>query len=138
MSKAELLDAPPPRDLECEAAVIASILLWPGKFPQVAATLSSHDFWDEMNRAIFAAMLRLHKRGVPPVAALVLGKLQDSNSGISAGTLIKFFRLYPLACYLPHYCNRVKEMAARRSRIDQGIESIQLGGKAPTPRRRIA
>ena len=109
----------PPHDVDAERAVLAVLLLDPGRIAEVAAALEPADFGDEVNRTIYAAMLRLHSAGKPIDITLVVGELRDSGQynaedGVSATTLVELFRLFPLVRHLPYYVERVAEMSQRR------------------------
>jgi replicative DNA helicase len=125
-----LLDRGPPKDTDAEKAVLAVVLLAPGRMTDVAALIDPGDFADEALRTVFCAMLRLHRRGVPPCATLVVGELSDAGEydadrGVSAGAMIGYFRLYPLATSLLYYVARVAEMSRRRRALERGIALIQ-------------
>ena len=81
------------------AAVLAVLLLDPGRIAEVAAALEPADFADEANRTIYAAMLRLHSAGKPINVTLLVGELRDrrhynAEDGVSAATLVELFRLF--------------------------------------------
>jgi replicative DNA helicase len=109
----------PPHDIGAERAALAVLLLDPGRIADVAATLEPADFEDQVNRTIYAAMLRLHSAGKPIDVTLVVGELRDSGQynaedGVSAVTLAELFRLFPLVRHMPFYVERVAEMSQRR------------------------
>ena len=66
-------------------------------------------------RAVLACVLLDPGRSKPIDVTLLVGELHDSGQydmedGVSATTLVDLFRLFPLACNLPHYLERVVEM----------------------------
>ena len=86
---------------------------------EVPAALEPADFGVKVNRAICAAMLRLHSAGKPIDVTLLVGELRDSGQynaedGVSAATLVELFRLVPMVRHLPCYVERVAEMSQRR------------------------
>jgi replicative DNA helicase len=60
----EKFDSTPPCDIDAERAVLAVVLLEPRQISDVAAALEPADFADEAHRTIYAAMLRLQRRGL--------------------------------------------------------------------------
>ena len=88
----EVLNHSPPHDVDAERAVLAVLLLDPGRIAEVAAALEPADFADEVNRTIYAAMLRLHSAGKPIDITLVVGELRDrgqynAEDGVAAKAL---------------------------------------------------
>ena len=112
----ELFDHFPPHDLAAERAVLAVLLLDPGRIAQVAAALEPADFGNQVNRAIYKAMLHLHSAGNPIDVTLLVGELRDSGQynaegGVSAATLVELFRPAPLIRELPQYLSHALEMS---------------------------
>ena len=71
-------------------------------------------------------MLRLQAAGKVIDVAQLVGELRDRGlynpeNGVSAARQIDLFRLFPLACDLPHYLERVVEMSHRRHALEQGV-----------------
>jgi replicative DNA helicase len=64
-------------DLAAEHAVLACVLLDPGRTAEAAMALEPADFADEANRTIYEAMLRLHSAGKPVNVALLVGELRN-------------------------------------------------------------
>ncbi len=111
-----MLDHGPPHDIDAERAVLACVLLDPGRIAAVSAALEPVDFTDEANRTIYEAMLRLHSAGKSIDATLLVGMLRDrgkynAEGGVSAVTLVELFRPAPLVCELPQYLSRVLEIS---------------------------
>ena len=77
--RGELLDYAPPHDIDAERAVLAVLLLDPGRIAEAAAALEKADFSDDVNRTVYEAMLRLHLAGTPIDVTLVVGELRDSG-----------------------------------------------------------
>ena len=119
-------DGAPPCDINAERAVLAVVLLEPRQLAEVTAVLTPADFADQTNRAIYQAMLRLQRRGLPPDPTKVVGELRvaglyNAEDGVSAATLVDLFQLLPLVRHLPHYLDRVLEMSRRRHVIASRI-----------------
>jgi replicative DNA helicase len=129
-SNAEILDLAPPRDHETECAVLACVLVHPGRFAEVAAALKPEHFDAEANRTIFDAMLRLHSAGKPIDATLLVGLLRDigkydPDRGVCVETLCRHFRLFALVSNLPYYTARLIEIHRRRHARQRGERLIQ-------------
>src|SRR5436190_11030457 len=60
-------------------AVLAVVLLDPGRIAEAAEPLEPADFGDEVNRTIYTAMLRLHSVGKSIDITLVVGELRDTG-----------------------------------------------------------
>jgi DnaB-like helicase N terminal domain len=73
------LDSSPPNDFDAERAVVACVLLDPGRIAEVAAALEPADFAGEANRTIYETMLRLHSAGNPVDATLLVGELREAG-----------------------------------------------------------
>ena len=73
-SRGELLDHSSPRDFDAERAVLAVLLLDPGRIAEVGRALEPADFAGEANHIIYEAMLRLHSAGKPIDVTLVVGE----------------------------------------------------------------
>ena len=116
----------PPCDIEAEWAVLAVVLLDPSRIRDVTAALTPADFADDANRTVFAAMLRLQRRGLPPDATRLVGELcatgqYNGEHGVSVAALVDLFRLFPLVQHLPQYLDRLLEMSRRRHEKAPGI-----------------
>ena len=106
-------------DFDAERAVLACLLLAPGRFNDVAKVLKANDFDARANRMIFGAMLRLHRRGLAPETTLVIAELQEAgqyntNQGVSAVTLTNLFQQSPLVRDLDHSLARAVKTSRRR------------------------
>ncbi|MCC7085292.1 MAG: hypothetical protein IT427_09825 [Pirellulales bacterium] len=126
----DYLDRAPPRDIDAERAVLGVILLAPERIADVAAALSPADLADDALRTVYGAMLRLHRREIPPDATMVIGELRDAGEydperGVSAAALAELYTLSPTAISLPHYVARVAEMSRRRHAMERGVRLIQ-------------
>ena len=66
--------------IDAERAVLALLLLDPSRIAEVPAALEPADFGNEVNRTIYAAMLRLQSAGKPIDITLVGGELAIAAS----------------------------------------------------------
>lgn len=76
---------PVPSDLLAERAVLATCLMHPVRFDQVAAMLRSSDFFDERNALVFAAIHELRSEGSAVDTVTVAGRLRDQGKLSAAG-----------------------------------------------------
>jgi replicative DNA helicase len=125
-ARGQQFDDAPPSDIEAERAVLAAVLLEPCRNSEVTAALDAANFTDRAHHTIYTAMLSLQQRGLPADATLVVGELRDRgqynvDEGISTTTLVDLFKLFPLACHLPFYLERVVAVAQRRHALGQSV-----------------
>jgi len=141
----DLLDEPPPRDFDSEAAILGVALMYPARFAEITKALTAEDFTDEAHRTIYGAMLRLHALGRPIDPTLVVSELRDfgeydRDKGITAATICNLYRLFPLQSNLQWYVGRMLEMSRRRRGLERGIKLVQAAHNPSTlpmtPRRR--
>jgi replicative DNA helicase len=92
------------------------LLLDPDRIAEVAAVLEPDGFVDEVNRTIYAAMLRPRSAGKSIEVTRVVGEQRNrgqycAENGVSAVTLVELYRLFPMVRHLPYYVERVAEMS---------------------------
>lgn len=118
-----------PHNTDAEKAVLGAMLRSQSKMNEIFSELTVDDFYEENenHRAIFRAMERLYKRGVPVDTQILTDELINSNEiEISGGPEY----LYDLAesvvtfANLSYYLRIVKDQALLR-RFLQTIESIE-------------
>ena len=134
----ELLDLGQPHDVDAENAVLGSILLAPFVFPKVFEVLVADDFFDDANRKIYEAMVRLHVAGSPPDCTLLVGTLKDCGAwdpdyGPDAATILGLFRLSPIAAHLDYYLARVKHKSRLRHGFQKGVKLLQAAHNSDQP-----
>ena len=105
-------------DVDAERAVLAVLLLDPGRIADVAAAREPADFVGEASPTIYEAMLHLHSAGKPVNVTQLVSELRDrgqygTKNGVSAATLVELFRPAPLVRELPQYLSRVLEISRR-------------------------
>lgn len=69
----------PPHDLECEAAVLAAVLLDPRCLDDMIPILSCECFYSNANKIIYSAMVDLHSAGGPVDVLTIKGRLEDKG-----------------------------------------------------------
>ena len=111
-----------PGDPDAEGAVLACVLLDPRRIGDVSTALELEDFTGEVNRTIYAAMMRLHAAAKPIDVTLLVGALRDAgqyntDGGVTANTLVELYCLFPMVRNLNHYVERVAKMSRRPNAI---------------------
>lgn len=132
----ELLDLPPPTDVEAEKMVLGSILV--SKIPNetfatISANLQSRDFHDDANRVVFENMIRLRRDGKPILMKLLRDSLTSGNAqDVSALDLVGGIAyLGSLAGSVAspfhgiYYASIVREKADKRRLLDLGLMTVQ-------------
>jgi hypothetical protein len=117
-----------PYDLTNERAVLGACILDRDAITAVRDILSVEDFYLEKHGVIYAALLDLVDRRVPPDLATVAGALRDAGRIDVAGGIAYLGELCqetPTAVHVEHYARRVVQTAAQRRIIQLGAE-IQL------------
>src|SRR3712207_8661880 len=69
----------PPHDLDAERAVIGAMLVSETAVAAVAERLAAEDFYSEVHRIIYGAMMRLYSRGEPIDQLTLTNELRSVN-----------------------------------------------------------
>jgi hypothetical protein len=109
-----------PHNLDAEKSVLGGIMVWPERFPDVAAVINSGDYWRDGHRILFAAMQRLHHRG-DPIELLSLKTELDRSGALDAvggpAYIASLTDGVPRSINLPYYARLVKDTAIVRSAL---------------------
>lgn len=145
MKNTELLDAPPPADVDAEKMVLGSILIsaTPSEtFSTVSEHLQPRDFHDDINRIIYEHMVRLRREQRPIDAKLLCDSLRTSTAhDVSAfdevggiGYLASVVKSVPHASHSAYYASIVRETSDKRRLLDVAIQTAQAShnGKPAT------
>jgi hypothetical protein len=114
-----------PYDLTNERAVLGACILDRDAITVVRDILSVEDFYLEKHGAIYAALVDLVDRRVPPDLVTVAGALRDAGQLDTAGGMSYLGELCaetPAAVHVEHYARRVVQTAAQRRIIQLGAE----------------
>jgi len=120
----------PPQNLEAEQSVLGSMLLDRDAIARVVEALRPEDFYRDLHRTIFTAMLELFERGEPVDLITVtnklagLGKLEDVGG---ATYLASLPNTVPTAASAEFYAGIVLEKAMLRALISAGTQIASLG-----------
>ncbi len=116
----DLLDRPPPYDLEAEMCLLGSLLVRPGKFDVVRTIIGPQDFYSEANQRIYGHLLALHDEGKHADVMLLRARLQQAGDFDDVGGdayLIELARAVPTATNAEEYARIVQEKALLRQMI---------------------
>ncbi len=110
----------PPHSADMEAAVIGSLLIDPDSIIWIEKRLLPSDFFIAHHRAIYRAIVGLHKSGkdvdlltIPPA----MNGAQPPNGGPWESTLIELMNVVPTSTSINTYANAVVEASQRRRLI---------------------
>jgi replicative DNA helicase len=123
------LEKVPPQNLEAEMAVLGSMLMDEDAISVAAEHLSTDNFYKDIHRKIFAAILGLYNAN-KAVDLITLtdelkrqGSLQDIGG---ASYLTALANTVPTAANISHYVNIVKEKSILRTLINNSTRIISL------------
>jgi replicative DNA helicase len=120
----------PPQNLEAEQSVLGSMLLDRDAIARVVEALRPEDFYRDLHRTIFQAMLELFERGEPVDLITVTnnlataGKLEDVGG---ATYLASLPNTVPTAANAEFYADIVLEKSMLRALISAGTHIASLG-----------
>ncbi|MGE0825818.1 MAG: replicative DNA helicase [Candidatus Binatia bacterium] len=115
----------PPQSLDAEESVLGGILLDTNALDRTVEMMSDEDFYREVHRKIFRAMLALSEKGEPidlvtlTDALKARGELADVGG---ATYLAELLDKVPSAANIAHYARIVREKAVLRSLINVSNE----------------
>jgi replicative DNA helicase len=113
----------PPHDLEAERAVIGAMLVSETAVAAVAERLAAEDFYSEVHRIIYGAMMRLYSRGDPIDQLTLTNELRSVNEFERIGGRAYVFQIVesvPTAANAGRYADIVRGKALLRAVIDVG------------------
>ncbi len=130
MSIARQLERVPPQNLDAEQSVLGSMLLDRDAIARAVEKLRPEDFYRDVHRIIFTAMLDLFERGEPVDLITVtnrlagMGKLDDVGG---ATYLASLPNTVPTAANVDYYAGIVLEKSMLRALIGAGTHIATLG-----------
>ncbi len=113
----------PPHDLDAERAVIGAMLVSETAVAAVAERLAADDFYSEVHRIIYGAMMRLYSRGDPIDQLTLTNELRSVNEFERVGGRPYVFQIVesvPTAANAGRYAEIVRGKALLRAVIDVG------------------
>jgi replicative DNA helicase len=124
----------PPHDLDAERAVIGAMLVSETAVAAVAEVLSAEDFYSEIHRILYGAMMRLYSRGDPIDQLTLANELRGVNEFEKIGGRAYIFQLVesvPTASNAARYAEIVRGKAFLRSMIDAGSRMLEDAFQEP-------
>src|SRR5215218_1394836 len=124
----------PPHDLDAERAVIGAMLVSESAVAAVAERLDAGDFYSEVHRIIYAAMMRLYSRGDPIDQLTLTNELRSVNEFERIGGRPYVFQIVesvPTAANAGRYADIVRGKALLRAIIDVGSRITEDAFREP-------
>lgn len=124
----------PPHDLEAEKAVIGAMLVSEAAVAAVAERVSAEDFYSEVHRIIYGAMMRLYSRGDPIDQLTLTNELRSIGEFERVGGRAYVFQIVesvPTAANAARYAEIVRGKALLRAVIDVGSRITEDAFREP-------
>jgi len=124
----------PPHDLDAERAVIGAMLVSETAVAVVAERLAAEDFYSEVHRIIYGAMMRLYARGEPIDQLTLTNELRSVNEFERIGGRPYVFQIVesvPTAANAGRYADIVRGKALLRAIIDVGSRITEDAFREP-------
>src|SRR5215212_9744345 len=124
----------PPHDLDAERAVIGAMLVSETAIAVVAERLAAEDFYSEVHRIIYGAMMRLYSRGEPIDQLTLTNELRRVNEFERIGGRPYVFQIVesvPTAANAGRYADIVRGKALLRAIIDVGSRITEDAFREP-------
>jgi replicative DNA helicase len=124
----------PPHDLDAERAVIGAMLVSETAVAAVAERLAAEDFYSEVHRIIYGAMMRLYSRGEPIDQLTLTNELRSVNEFERIGGRAYVFQIVesvPTAANAGRYADIVRGKALLRAIIDVGSRITEDAFREP-------
>ena len=121
----------PPHDPDAERAVLGGCLIDPDALARVGSIVRPEDFYNAGNRAMFAAMLALHREGAPVDHLTLYDKMTEQGHTVNVSALAKLVEDTPTSLHVVHHARIVERLATRRRLMDAAAvttaEAFDLG-----------
>jgi replicative DNA helicase len=124
----------PPHDLDAERAVIGAMLVSETAVAAVAEKLAPEDFYSEVHRIIYGAMMRLYARGDPIDQLTLTNELRSVGEFEKVGGRAYVFQIVesvPTAANAGRYAEIVRGKALLRAVIDVGSRITEEAFQEP-------
>jgi replicative DNA helicase len=124
----------PPHDLDAEKAVIGAMLVSEAAVAAVAERLQPEDFYSEVHRIIYGAMMRLYARGGPIDQLTLTNELRSVGEFEEAGGRAYIFQIVesvPTAANAARYAEIVRGKALLREIIEVGSRITEDAFREP-------
>ena len=97
--------------LLAEQSLLGALMQEPEKLIEVKATVDPEDFYDEKNKDIYSAILRLDEAGILPDTTTIFEEINNSGAfkNVDASLyIVDVYDVTPSARNIMHYANLVK------------------------------
>jgi replicative DNA helicase len=124
----------PPHDLDAERAVIGAMLVSETAIAHVAERLSPEDYYSEVHRIIYGAMMRLYSRGEPIDQLTLTNELRSVGDFDKVGGRAYVFQIVesvPTAANAGRYAEIVRGKSLLRDIIDVGSRIAEDAFREP-------
>jgi len=124
----------PPHDLEAEKAVIGAMLVSETAVAAVVETLHPEDFYSEVHRIIYGAMMRLYTRGDPIDQLTLTNELKSIDEFDKVGGRTYVFQIVesvPTVSNASRYAQIIRDKAVLRHTIDAASRIYQDAFREP-------
>ncbi len=124
----------PPHDLDAERAVIGAMLVSETAVAAVAERLQAEDFYSEVHRVIYGAMMRLYTRGDPIDQLTLTNELRSVGEFEKIGGRAYVFQMVesvPTAANASRYAEIVRGKALLRDIINVGSRIAEDAFREP-------
>jgi replicative DNA helicase len=122
----EILDQRPPADPDAERWVVGSAILKPSVLDDLGF-LQVADFYEDDLRAVFTALVEMHRRGEPIDSGLLLKRFPGDGW---AARLAEIMHAVPVTYHAVYYAKIVSKLAKWRRLRDVGENLIQQAHRA--------
>lgn len=116
MSSATVIAPEPPRDLEAESTVLATVMLWPEYLGE--AELAAEDFATPEHRRLWALIAELDADGTPLDMVIVRRACLERGWTREAQVVLEMTDIAPDSPRFAHYARRIADRAQRRRLLD--------------------
>jgi replicative DNA helicase len=119
--------------IEAEQAILGAFFIKPSALPDMAVSLTPHDFGEPLHQRIYAAMQRMHAEG-HALTPLTLGPIFLNEEPVNGLTVTQYFgRLLASAATthgIPEYGRVIRDFARRRQTCEVALAIQQRAGDA--------
>ena len=130
LSDSSQIDKLPPQNIEAEQSTLGSLMLDKNAIIKIADVVKPDDFYREVHKIIYEAMLDLYSAR-EPIDILSLsnkleekGKLEEIGGSSYMTSLVKSV---PTASHIVHYAQIIQKKSTLRRLIDAASQIVELG-----------
>ncbi|HEX4130783.1 MAG TPA: replicative DNA helicase [Pirellulales bacterium] len=113
----------PPSTLDAERVTLGALLIEPDRYFELATTLRSEVFHDEVHRDIYATIVRLHEER-KPVDFITVGDALCEHAKLQAiggsAYLAQLCENVPTTSHAPRYAELIRDAALKRRLVEAG------------------